>query len=72
MEGKADREIERDPGQIEQGDRAEAGEIGADGIEVAQRLEAVAAVASQQWQPHQRIVYTAAERLVERAAEQNV
>jgi hypothetical protein len=45
MEGKADCQIKRYPGQIEQGDRTEAGEIRADGVEIAQRLVAFTAAA---------------------------
>ncbi len=36
MEYKTDREIERDPWQIEQRNRAEAGQISTDGVEIAQ------------------------------------
>ena len=66
---KQTAEIKRDPGQIEQRDRAQAGEIRADGVEIAQRQVAVAAVAGAQRQPHHRVVDAAAQRLVERAAD---
>ena len=69
MKGKAHRQIKRDPRQIEQRDRAEAAEIGADGVEIAQRLIALAMAAEAQGQPHQRIVDAPAQRLVERAAD---
>ena len=42
MEDEADAEIERHPGQVEQRRRPEARQEGADLVEIAQRLQAVA------------------------------
>ena len=69
MEGEANREIQRDPGQVEQGHGAESGEIGPHGIEVAQGLSAITASADPQRQTHQGIVDSSAQGFVERAAD---
>ena len=69
MECKADCEIQRDPGQIEERHRAKARKIGADGIEIAQRLHAVILTADAQWNSYERVVDAATERLVECAAD---
>ncbi len=66
---KADDEIERDPGQVEQGDRPHAGQEGAQVVEVAQRLQAVAAIAGFQRQADQRVIDAVADRLVEAGAD---
>ena len=69
MEGKADRQIERQPRQVEQRARPHAGQEGANIIEVAQRLQALALAALQQRQPHHGLKHPRAERLVERGAD---
>ena len=71
MKGKADDEVERHPGQIEQRDRAETGQERAYAVEIAQRLQAVVALSHLQRQPHDRIVDPAAERLIEAGADPN-
>ena len=68
-EDEADRQIDRQPGQIEEGDRPGAGKEGAQRIEVAQGLQAVAAVAGLERQADQRLVDPAAQRLVETRAD---
>ena len=69
MECEADGEIERHPGQIEQCDRAEAGQKRADGIEIAQRLQCRrrGRRPSKAFAP--ALVDAAAQGLVERAAD---
>ena len=42
VEQKADGEIDRHPGQIEQGDRPGTGQKAAHGVEIADRLRAIA------------------------------
>ena len=69
MKGETNREVERNPGQVEQRDRTETGEIGTDGVEVAQRLHAFTAAARPHRQAHQQFVDAAADRLVERATD---
>ena len=69
MERETDREIERNPGQVEERDRTKAREKRPDGVKVAQRLNAVAAVSDDQRQPHDRVVDALAHCLVERVAD---
>ena len=70
MKDKADGEIERHPRQVEQRNRAEAGQKRADGVEIAQRLHAVAAAADASSGRRTIVsINAAAERLVERAAD---
>ena len=52
MEGKADAEIDRHPGQIEQRDRAVAAEEGAHGVEVAHGGNAIVVQPHDGGQPH--------------------
>ena len=69
VEREADDEIERDPGQVEECDRSHAGEEGPQIVEVAQRLQAVAAIARLQRHADQRVVDAVADRLVEAGAD---
>ena len=69
MEGKADREIERQPRQIEERARPHAAEERADIVEVAQRLQAFVASADHQRQPHHGVEHARIERFVERGAD---
>ena len=69
MERETDCEVKRNPGQVEQRHRTEAGEIRANGIEIAQRLRAIAAGADPQRQSHQGVVDAAAQRFIERATD---
>src|SRR6186713_3296947 len=68
MEKKTDREIDRQPWQIEQRSRPCARQERSDGVEIAQRLKSVIAVSNLQWQTHDCFVNPAAECLVEAAA----
>jgi hypothetical protein len=54
--GEADGDVERNPGQVEQRGRPQAGEERADGIEIAHRLQALAAGPCPQRQPHDDVV----------------
>ena len=69
MEGEADREIERQPRQVEERARPHAAEEGADIVEVAQRLQAFAASADHQRQPHDGVEHPRVQRFVERGAD---
>ncbi len=69
VKGEADRQIERQPRQIEEGARAHAAEEGADIVEIAQRLQPLAAPASDQRQPHHGVEHACVQRLVERGAD---
>ena len=69
VEGEADGEIERQPGQIEERARSHAAEEGADIVEVAQRLEALVAAADQQRQAHDGVEHALVQGLVERGAD---
>ena len=69
MEQKADHEIDRQPGQVEQRGWPDARQERSDAVEIAQRLQPVIAVADLQRQTHDRLVNPAAERLVEAAAD---
>ena len=68
MEQEADREIDRHPRQIEQGDRSESRQEAAHILEIAQRLHAVAPIAGDKREPHHRIIDPRAQRLVEALA----
>ena len=69
VEREADDEIERNPGQIEEGDRPHPGQEGPQVVEVAQRLQAVSAIARLQRQADQRVVDAVADGLVEAGAD---
>ena len=69
MEQEADAEIERHPRQVEQRRRPARREEGAHQIEVAQRLQPVAAAPCPQGKADDRVVDAQAERLVERLAD---
>ena len=69
MEGEADRQIERQPRQVEERARPHAGEKRPDVVEVAQRLQALAAAPRHQRQPHYGFEHPAAQRLVQRGAD---
>jgi hypothetical protein len=66
MEGKADRQIERQPRQIEEGARPHAAEERANIVEIAQRLKAFIAPAHDQRQADNGFEHPAVEGLVER------
>jgi hypothetical protein len=66
MEGKADREIERQPRQIEERARSLAAEEGADVVEVVQRLQPFVAHADQKRQPHHGLEHALVECFIER------
>ena len=68
MESKADHEIDRQPRQVEQRVRTRTRQEGANAVEIAQRLESVVAVAHLQRQAHDRLIDSAAQRLVEAPA----
>ena len=69
VEGKTDRQIERQPGQIEESARSDAGEERADVVEVAQRLQALVAAADDQRQTHHGVEHPAVERFVQRGSD---
>ena len=69
MEREADRQIERQPGQIEERARPHAAEERADIVEIAQRLQALVAVADQQRQPHDGLEHAGVDGFVERGAD---
>ena len=69
VERKADRQIERQPGQIEERARSHAAEERADVVEIAQRLQALVAVADQQRQSHDGVEHAGVDGLVERGAD---
>jgi hypothetical protein len=69
VEGKANRQIERQPRQIEERARSHAAEKATHIVEVAQRLKALIAPAHGQRQPHHNIENPRMERLVERGAD---
>ncbi len=66
MEGETDRQIERQPWQIEQRARSHAGEERADVVEIAQRLQALVAGADHQRQTHDGVEHAGIEGFVER------
>ena len=65
MDEEADGQEHRDPGQVDDGDRARAGQKGADLIEVADRLGAVAGVPAGHGQADHRAMHRQGEALVE-------
>jgi hypothetical protein len=69
MEGKADRQIERQPRQIEERARPHAGEERANIVEIAQRLQTLIAGADRQRQAHDGIEYPTVEGFIERGAD---
>ena len=69
VEGEADRQIERQPRQVEERARPHAGEERADVVEIAQRLQALVAPAHHQRQPHHGIEHAGIEGFVERGAD---
>ncbi len=69
MEGKADRQIERQPWQVEERARPHAGEERANIVEVAQRLQALVACADHQRQAHDGIEHPGIEGFVERGSD---
>ena len=69
MEGEADRQIERQPRQIEERARPHAAEERADIVEIAQRLQALVAVADHQRQAHDGVEHAGIDGLVERGAD---
>ena len=69
VKGEADREIERQPRQVEEGARTHAAEEGADIVEIAQRLQPLAASARDQRQPHHDIEHARVQGFVERGAD---
>ena len=69
MEGKADRQIKRQPGQIEESAGPEAAQERADVVEVAQRLQAFVAAADDQRQTDHGFEHPAIERFIERRAD---
>jgi hypothetical protein len=68
MEGEADRQIQRQPRQIEECARPLAAEKGPDIVEIAQRLQPFAA-ANDQWQPHDGVEHARIQALVQRGAD---
>ena len=66
---KADRQIERQPGQIEERARPHAAEKRADIVEIAQRLQALVAAADHQRQAHHGVEHAGVEGLVERGSD---
>ena len=69
MERKADGEIERQPGQIEECARPLASEERADVVEVAERLQALIAAADHQRQAHDGLEHPGVDGFVERGAD---
>ncbi len=65
MDQEAEEQEHRHPRQVDDRDRAGAGEEGADLVEVAQRLVRVARIARHDREPHHRAVHGGAEALVE-------
>jgi hypothetical protein len=69
MEQKADAEVDRQPRQVEQSDRAGAGEEAADGVKVADRLRAFAPDAERERQADDGVIDAQAQRFVEAVAD---
>ena len=69
MEQKADAEVDRQPRQVEQSDRAGAGEEAAYGVEVADRLRAFAPDAERERQADDGVIDAQAQRFVEAVAD---
>ena len=66
---KADREIERQPRQIEERARPHAAEKRPDIVEIAQRLQALVAPADHQRQPHHGFEHAGVDGFVERGSD---
>jgi hypothetical protein len=69
VEQKADAEVDRQPRQVEQSDRAGAGEEAADGVKVADRLRAFAPDAERERQADDGVIDAQAQRFVEAVAD---
>ena len=69
MEGKADRQIERQPWQVEERAGAHAGKERADVVQIAQRLQPVIAAADEQRQANHGFEHPVVEGLIERGAD---
>ena len=69
MEGETDRQIERQPRQVEERARPHAGEERANVVEIAQRLQALIAPADHQRQPHDGVEHAGIEGFVERGSD---
>ena len=69
MEQETNGEVDRHPGQIEQGDRPGAGQKPAHGIEIADRLRTLALAADLERQADDGVVHAHAHRLVEAMAD---
>ncbi|MGY4431517.1 hypothetical protein ACVWWO_003994 [Bradyrhizobium sp. F1.13.1] len=69
VEGEADGEIERQPGQIEERARAHAAKKGADIVEIAQRLKPLVAAADQQRQADDGVEHPLVQGFVQRGAD---
>ena len=69
MKRKADRQIERQPRQIEERARPHAAEKRPDIVEIAQRLQALVAAADHQRQPHHGFEHAGVEGFVERGSD---
>jgi hypothetical protein len=69
VKGKADREVEGNPWQVEQRGRTKARQKGTDRIEVADRLQTVASRPRPQRQPHDEVVDATAQPIVELIAD---
>ncbi len=69
MEREANRQIERQPRQVEEGARSHAAEEGTDIVEIAQRLQTFVAPADDQRQPHDGVEHPFVEGLIERGSD---
>ena len=69
MERETDREIERQPRQVEERARSHAAEEGTNIVEIAQRLQTLVAGARDQRQPHHGVEHPLVERFIERGAD---
>ncbi len=69
MEGETDRQIERQPRQIEQRARSHAGEERADIVQIAQRLKTLIAPADHQRQAHDGVEHAGIEGFIERGSD---
>ena len=69
VEGETDRQIERQPRQIEKRARAHAGEERANIVEIAQRLQALIASADHQRQAHHGVEHPGVEGFIERGSD---
>ena len=69
MERETDRQIERQPRQVEERARSHAAEEGADIVEIAQRLQALVATADHQRQPHDGVEHPLVECFIERGSD---